>query len=471
MNDDLCRRDAPHIGKGKVHRIFSFLKSASRLSQKPLPIYIALLLCLTLTAGCSQIEIPALLLPATPTSPLPTTVFPTTGPAVSTPTAPAVPTESGPQTLTIWLPPQMDPSADTPAGKLMSAQLAAFEEQEPGVKLSVRVKASEGPGSLLESLSAANAAAPGAMPSLVALTRSDLETAALKGLVVPMDGATQLLESPDWYPYAKQLAEVQGTTFGLPFGGDALLMAYRPARMGPPPTDWNGIFKMNQPVVFPPADPQGLVTLNLYMMLGGAVEDDQRRPVLDPAILGRALKLYADGVQPGVFPYWLSQIQTDKQAWQAYRDQRGQWLITWGSMYLTQLPPDTTAFALPSLGEKPLSLATGWVWALSDPVLSRRATATRLAEYLVEPHFLASWTFALGMLPPRPSALAEWKDASLRTAINPVVLSAQIRPSNDLMASLGPALELATQQVIKRETGPSQAAQAAAERLAIPKTK
>lgn len=426
---------------------------------------------LALLAGCGQIELPRLILPVTATPPPGLGVFPT----VTTTPRDATPVEQQPTAaaapLTIWLPAQLDPQADTVAGRLLRDRLQAFQKENPGLPVQVRLKAQTGPGSLLESLTATSAAAPAAMPSLVALSRSDLETAALKGLVVPLQGLSSILEDADWYPYAQQLGEVQGTGFGIPFGGDALVLVYHPARFGQAPADWNGILKLSQPVIFPSADPQALLTLSLYTSLGGVFEDEQRRPTLQPDVLAKALKLYADGAQPGVFPYWISQIQTDAQAWQAYKDQRGLWLVTWSSQYFAQSPSDSAVAPLPSLADKPLTMASGWVWAVSDPDPARRKAAAQLAEYLVNRDFLGNWETALGMLPTRPSALSAWTDANQRALLGQVVFSAQVRPSNDLMASLGPALEGATLQVIKREADPGQAAQAAAERLAIPKTK
>lgn len=149
---------------------------------------------------------------------------------------------SGPQVISIWVPPQFDPENNTPGGVLLKNRLKAFEDQNPDVKVQVRVKAVTGPGSLLETLAAANAAAPLALPSLVALPRPDLETAALKGLIYPLDKLLETtIDDPDWFAYARQMALIQGSTFGLPFAGDGLLLLYRPAHVNMHSGDWAGI--------------------------------------------------------------------------------------------------------------------------------------------------------------------------------------------------------------------------------------
>ena len=384
---------------------------------------------------------------------------------------PTVTTTSGPQVISIWVPPQFDPENNTPGGVLLKNRLKAFEDQNPDVKVQVRVKAVTGPGSLLETLAAANAAAPLALPSLVALPRPDVETAALKGLIYPLDKLLETtIDDPDWYAYARQMALIQGSTFGLPFAGDGMLLMYRPAHVNMHSGDWAGILSQGQVVSFPAVDPQALLTLNLYLALGGSVSDAQGRPALQPEILAKVLKLYSDGSKQGVFPIWLTQYQTDGQAWEAYREQSAQWLATWASRYFSELPADSTAVVLPSLSSNQQTLASGWVWALSDPSPERRAIAVRLAEFLVQGDFLAEWTSAVGYLPTRSSALVSWPDQNQRALITQLVNSALLRPSNDLIASLGPILEDATQQVIKQQSDPVLAAQAAAERLATSTT-
>jgi len=396
-----------------------------------------------------------------------TPLFPTTSP-----TLPPESTQSGPQVLTIWLPPQFDPGNGSNAGALLQKQITDFMQKNPDIRVQVRIKAASGPGGLLETLSAAAAAAPDALPSLVVLSRNDLETAALKGLVYPLETLSQALIESDWYEYARQLSSIQGTDFGLPFAGDALLILYRPEKAGQSPvTDWQSIMGRGQPLVFPAADPNAMVTLNLYLAAGGQITDAQQRPMLQGDVLSHVFSLYAEGARQGCFPYWLAQYQTDGQAWEAYKEQRSSWVITWVSHYLSDLPADTSGVPLPAIAEQPLTLASGWVWAISDPSPGRQAMAARLAEYLVESRFLAEWSMAAGYLPTRPSSLSLWPNQTLQSLLNQVVVGAQLRPSNDLMASLGPVLQDATLQVIKDQNDPVQVAQAAAERLNIPETK
>jgi len=367
--------------------------------------------------------------------------------------------------LTVWVPPAFDPSSGTPASSLLKARLEAFEVENPGLQISVRIKAVDGPASLLDTLTAASASAPAALPDLVALSQPDLENAALKGLLIPLDGLLTTPDAPDWFHFSRQLAVLQGSTFGLPFAADAMVLLYRPARVKGPFPDWDSLLTQASPVAFPAADPEALLTLSLYQSLGGPVQDSQGRPVLSADPLSQVLKDFKRGVDLGVFPYWLTPYETAGETWQAYREQRSDLLITWVSTYLAELPPDSAMQPLPSPGEASPSLATGWVWALSSPQPDRQEAAARLAEFLVDPVFLAAWTEAAGYMPTRPTALAAWQSQELQTLLSPILLSAQTLPSYDLLSSIGPVLKDATLQVIKDGADPVQTAEKAASRL------
>ncbi len=432
-------------------------------------IWIIFSLVFSLTTACG-VDLTGLFQSETAT-PTASAVSQTATPLPTDQAASATATPTGPQILEIWVPPQFDPASGSGAAEKLRNRLLAFETQNPGFEVKVRVKAASGSGGLIDSLSAASAAAPAVLPALVALSRSDLETAALKGLVFSIDGLTRIVDDTDWYAYARQLALIQGAAFGLPFAGDAMLLLYRPAKLPNAPADWPALIKANLPTAFAAADAQAMTTLQLYLSAGGEVKDSQGRPTLQADTLAKVLKILDEGAKAAVFPNWLAQYQTDGQAWQAYREQRAQLLITWCSHYLTDLPADTAAAPLPSLGDKPLTLAAGWMWALSDPLPERRAASIRLAEFLVDSEFLAQWSLQAGYLPTRPSALTAWSNEGLRAIFSPIALSAQVRPANDLLLGLGPILQDATLQIIKQQGDPVQVAQAAAERLAVSPTK
>ncbi|MCL4559940.1 MAG: extracellular solute-binding protein [Chloroflexi bacterium] len=431
-----------------------------------------------LATALSALALTACTLPFFPNQALPTVEPSPTGiyaPVVSTPTvdqAQATPspqeTSSASNTLTIWLPPRFNPDTDSPAGKLLRERLKAFMVENPGVLINIRIKAESGPASLLEALTAASAAAPGALPDLVALSNQDLEVAALKGLLTPFDGLTSLPDDPDWYAYARNLGLIQGSTFGLPFSGDALLMVYRTERIPTPPADWAAIMQSSAPVSFPADDPLALMTLALYRSAGGLVIDSQGRPSISAEPLAKVLGLYSEGSQKGAFPTSIQQFETDTQAWEAYREQKAQVAVTWVSRYLNEAPQGSNAILLPPVGATSLTLAEGWLWGIATPHADKRELSAKLAAYLVNSDFLAKWTEAAGLLPTRPAALAAWSNSDMQSILSQVALSAEACPTYDVLGSLASVMKDAALSALKGQGDPAQIAQSAADRLKGP---
>lgn len=393
-------------------------------------------------------------------SPTPTaTVLPT---LASTPPAP------GPTVLKIWVPPQFDPASGTAAGNLLQARLDQYTSQRPDVRIETRVKAASGSGGLLDSLSTANAAAPLVVPDLVLLPRSNVEIAALKGLLFPFDDLSDALNEDDWYPYAQELARLQTSIFGLPFAGDALISLYRPVEVESHPVDWNSALELAQPLAYPAGDEQAFFTLAQYLSAGGDVEDPDGRPTLDARTLTEVLSFYQEAQLGGVMPIWLTQFTTDEQSWEAFSENQVNIVASWTNRYLSTLPGDTAAAPILTQDGTPLTLANGWVWALSNSQIERQSLSVDLAEYLTQGEFLSEWTETAGYLPPRASALNGWSNAALRSLMGQVIRSAHIIPRNDVMAVLGPALQQATVNTLRQQTDPTTAANEAVGSLEQP---
>lgn len=433
---------------------------STRCGFRPVFLFLQALLLVGL-ASCNVLGLQT----STPASSLPT---PTNLSQTAALPPQATPTNPPPNQLILWLPASFDPNLPTPAGQVLAARIQQFEQQH-NLTIQVRIKAVSGPDGLLNALSATAPAAPAALPDLIALPRTDLEIAAIKNLIYSLDEQSEFSNDPDWYPYAQQLASVQGSTFGIPFAGDAIVLLYRPSKTSVPASDWEEVLRQSQPVLFAAGDPRALHTLALYQAAGGNVEDMQSRPTLSSDALEAVLRFYDLGGRSGLFSYSLTQLRDEPQAWQFYSEQRGHRVITWSSYYLSTRPADTTITNLPAFqGQSVTSPASAWLWASASPDPARRALAIALAEDLSESNFQAQWTTASGYLPTRPSALNTWQDPSLRTIYGLILPTAQALPRNDLLSVLGPALEQATQQVLRQESDPLTAAQAAIQRLQNP---
>ncbi len=386
----------------------------------------------------------------------------TTTPEV-TPTAEATPEPV--LDLVVWVPPQMDPGLETEASRIFANRLQLFSDLNNGIEIIVRVKAASGPGGLLDALTATSAAAPDALPDVIALTRPDLETAALKDLIFPLDGMTEVPDDTDWFSFTREMALLQGGTFGLPFAADSLALIYRPSAFEEFPGTWPALLETGVPLAFPSDSDQALFPLSLYLAEGGQIQDTQRRPMLEVDPLTEVFRLLQEGRDSGVFSEALIQYQTTGQVWTAFRDGQTDLAVTWLSNYLQEGPADAELSPLLSISNGAVSMGSGLAWAVAAPQENRQALAVDLAEFLVQPDFLAEWSMAAGYLPARPSALEAWQNQSLKSTLNQVALMTQLRPSNDVLSTIGPILREGVGQILQGVVDPAQAAQVAVESL------
>jgi ABC-type glycerol-3-phosphate transport system substrate-binding protein len=418
-----------------------------------------LIVILLLASGCTQSPGVDATLPAQPQLTATDTPSPTWSPPQITP---------GPVTLRLWVPPEFDPAADTSAGKLLQARLDEFSNRRPDTRVEVRVKPLEGAGSILEALATSSAAAPLALPDLVALRRPDLETAAVKGLLHPLDDLILPLDETDWYEYARQMARLQDSIYGLPFAGDAQMLVYRTATVPEPPRTFSDTFLAPGPLIFTAADPQALFTLAEYRAGGGNILDDQGRPLLQPDPLTQVLTYFQLASVNELMPNWLTQFQEDDQAWESFVEGNGTMIATWMSRYLNNPLTGTSGAPLPTLNGKPLSLASGWVWAIASPDPERQRLSADLAQYLSEGDFLTEWASEAGYLPTRRSAMTNWGTAEQRALAQQIVSAAELMPAVDVLNSLSTPLQTATIQVLKQQKDPYNAAIEAIDSLNTP---
>lgn len=431
----------------------------------------SLLWAVLLFASWLSACIPSLTLTSQPADSQQPEIFITHSPmpaATTTIVEPATPSTATSMTLRLWLPPDFDPGAQTPAAALLQARLEEFLKRRPGVRLDIRIKALSGPGGMLDGLTAASAAAPLALPDLVLLPKEIMDTAAIKGLLHPFDEHTQVLSDVDWYAYAVALSKLQNSTFGLPFACDALVLVYRADVVQNPPGDWVELQEMMRPVIFPAADEQALFTLSQYRALGGRINDEEGRPIFELNPLTQVLELYRTAGEAEVIPYWTTQFQETQQVWQAFLEGRADMAVIWASQYLQERPDGVQMAPLPVPGGQDFTLGACWVWSLATPADERWLLSVEFAEFFAEAEFLAEWTRLAGFLPPRPGSLQLWPEEPLVRLLERISRSAQPLPSADLLNTLGTPLQQATIQVLMDRVEPLLAAQEALAHLGEP---
>jgi len=375
------------------------------------------------------------------------------------------PTPDGVNELVIWVPPLMDPEADTPEAALLKQRLLDFESEHPGVTVIVRVKARSGQSGLMESLISTATVAPLATPSLILLGRKDLEVAAKRGLILPMDDYSTVINDLDWFQYARAMAIIGESTFGLPFAGNALVMAYRETEFDEEPDSWEQINSLQKTVYFSAGNTYPAFPLALYLSLGGSLRGDTGQPNLDVEKLTTILTILAEGRRAGVFPSTLIELTDPAMIWDAYKAGTTNAAVIWANYYLADQPEDTNIIPLISLTDYDFTIADGWMIGLADPLPERRALAVELAEYLVDVRFVAAWNQEAGYLPMREAAFALWEDSTLVETLSLVSYSARMDSSTELMDTISPVMVEAVNLVLGQGEEPETAAAVAVEKL------
>lgn len=372
------------------------------------------------------------------------------------------------QTLIIWVPPGFDPAAETTAGNLFLSRLDEFKERRPQTEIQVRVKPTTGDFSILESLHVTDLAAPLIMPDLIALPRSLVEQAFRDGLILPLDGYTDSIVENDWYDYALDLALVDGEIAGIPFAGDLMVLAYKDDTGEVPPPDWDSVISSQTTMAFPASDPRGLVTLAQYQSISGELPGTNPEALIKEESLLQVFTYYQEAQAANVMPYWLTQFETDQQAWGSYQDRQSTMAITWSSFFLTGESANTSLAAMPTKEAKPFSYADGWVWCVIPSNLETEQEAVELVEFLTESSYLDIWGAEAGYFPVRPSGLQSWSETPYYTTMQQLLPAAVLMPGNELLDDFGPEIRDAVISVLKDQVEPADALAIFMEEVQVP---
>jgi len=372
------------------------------------------------------------------------------------------------QRLIIWVPPQFDPGAETTAGNLFLSRLDEFKERRPQTEIQVRVKPTTGDFGILESLRVTDLAAPLIMPDLVAMPRSLVEQAFEDGLILPLGEYTESIIENDWYDYALDLAHIDEAIAGIPFAGDLMVLAYKDDTGEAPPPDWDAVISAQTTLAFPASDSRGLVTLAEYQSVSGELPGTNAEALIQEESLLQVFTYYQEAQSANVMPYWLTQFETDEQAWQSYQDRQSTMAITWSSFLLTEESANTSLAAMPTKDAKPFAYSDGWVWCVIPSNLETEQEAVELVEFLTESDYLDIWGAEAGYLPVRPSGLDSWSEMPYYTTLQQLLPAAVLLPGNDLLDDLGPEIRDAVISVLKDQVEPEDALSLLLEKIEAP---
>ena len=368
------------------------------------------------------------------------------------------------QELEIWIPPQFDPAQDTPAGRALQDAVNKYMEQYPDVHITLTVKATTGDASVLNTLTAANNAAKSVLPSLVLLSRSDMESAVQRGLLQQI--TTSLFnDTSSWYSYARQAAVVDNNVYGIPVLGDAIVLVYRTAKLGADAdvSTWSSILTHGLPIGFAPASSSSMFGAFIYLNAGGKMTNDQGQPYLDQTKLVDALNFFVTGGQNGAFPPSIAQLLDQTQVWQRFMDGTLNIIISPYSSYSHYRTQEMSFAALPTQ-EEPVDypMVSSWNLVMTEQNTALQGTAVAFAEYMAGELVNDEFSMRAGYLPVRTAGHTVWETSAEYETVSAIADKASLVPNNQVSNKLLPVINNAILQVIKNALTPEAAAEEAA---------
>ena len=363
--------------------------------------------------------------------------------------------------LTIWIPPAFRSDSNSRAGEVFNRRIDAFEALHPGTTIGVRIKAAGGSGGLRDSLAAAIAAAPGAIPDLVALDQFDLRAAAIKDLIRPLDGLLPAGAWDSYYPYAKSIVTVDGRRFGLPFTGDAIVLAGTLVPY-PTPRRWTDSGVGTSPMFAPLADSRALFMFFGYYAAGGAPLLSTADARIEPEPLALALTWLQAMQQDGVLKPRSLQLDSFESSFLAI-ESVGDSSVTLYS--IASRSNDYFLGHLPTPEGEAFSLATSWSWAVAASDPARQMLAAEMMSWLSDPAFLAEWTEAQGIMPPGRSALELLAAGNRRELVSSISEKALPFPDDEILVFAGPVFSKAARRVLIDGVSPEDSAQEASKAI------
>jgi ABC-type glycerol-3-phosphate transport system substrate-binding protein len=388
-------------------------------------------------------------------------------PVTATPPEPSEQPSQDLQTFTIWIPPLLAP--DTQAGSLLAEHLASFQNAYALINIEIRIKEESGPSGILETLSSASLVAPSTLPDIILLDPTDLNTAALKSLIEPLDQLFPTPNTPEWYAFAINAAFVDGIFYGLPFFSEGEAFAYRKESFEVEPKNWADLLGSEQTMLFPLGDQTSKFTLIQYISTGGKLVDDKGSPTVEPDLLTDLLKFYSSANQTGQLPLYALQLKEAEDTWLA---------LAQGNTNAAVIPVEALQEALtgesylvapwPTRDGSGVTPTRTYSWAVVVKDDLQQDHISQVLQWLSEPTFQGQTSQLLGMIPVTPTALQEWSDPESSAILSRLIRVAAPEPNAEEIATFGPLLWQAVEDVLNERSTPEIAAENISNQVQIP---
>jgi ABC-type glycerol-3-phosphate transport system substrate-binding protein len=341
------------------------------------------------------------------------------------------------ETLILWVPDDFAINSGEQVQKLLIDRLDAFEIDNPGIIIDLRFKNVKQKESMMDLLNTANRVAPSVLPDLILLNRNDMETAAIKGLLVPFDHFPPKAENNGIFPGFEDPGKLQGSTFGIPAAGDGIFVIDKKFGGEQLPV-WKDILNSSLKIGSNLNDPNGTVFIALYLSAGGELTDVNGKPHLDQVIFTQLLTFIRETRIQSAFPDWALLASDWTEVSKRFENGESDMEINWYSSTRQNGLDQYSYHGLPGLSDSSATILSGWYWSLANPAPDRPSIRMELLSFLSQPVFASQWSNIAGYL---PVSNQEWPIFSSSSAeLQSILESAKPLPDTSILITVGPVI-------------------------------
>lgn len=376
------------------------------------------------------------------------------------------------RTLRIWFPDALGSAEGSDVALLLAGFIGEFQTANSDVQVDFRLKRAgdaSTPGTLMHNLRTARAVAPGTLPHLTLLRRSELTIAVRDGLVGALTPDAEAALLVGLRPAVAVLGQIGGVTYGVPFTLEVQHQVHQPALALPSSWALDDVLADEWRFVLP----AGQSTLANDVLIaqvaeaGGFDENGQLRP--DLTALTAIYQFYADALAANVIPAEALRFEAARDYLPLLESGELYAGVVSSSDYLRLAAQDTALIPapLPTLGGEPASLLDGWVWVLPTGSAEERALALRFIDWMDEPARQAEYASAIRQIPARTDAFTQWAEGDYG-ALLAALFAGGALPPRDITTQqpeLARALQNGLVQVLNGTVTPAEAAETALDSL------
>ncbi|NLX11367.1 MAG: extracellular solute-binding protein [Chloroflexi bacterium] len=370
-----------------------------------------------------------------------------------TPTPTAEPTPTG-ERIMVWWPDELYPVSGTVADDVLREQFESFRLTYSTYDLEVRRRRANGLGGILPALRAALPVAPGAVPDLTLMRRSDMVTAATEGLIVPVTDWAPSDILNNLLPGVQELGEINDVLYGIPYALNIVHSIYRETVFDTPPLTFDDVLAAEVPYLFPAGAGQGTmvnwVLLLQYRALDGDLLDETGGPVLESGPLTDVLRFYEQGVRAGIFDQGLLGQTQYNTYWDLFAAGEVNFIAVDTATYLGRRAglQNIGLAPIPTQTGDPITTMDGWMWVLTTQNPDRQRQARAFLSWIMRVSQQSLFTEALGILPSQQRAFRLWEDDTYADFVQTVLGAAHILPGAQYNNSAAVALQASFAEVL-----------------------